>query len=448
MLDWRRSLSPTRASESPAPRTTTVSRVTVGNRIPARGGLRRDALISAVGSLGAAGLAGITSIVITRQLGVSARGEWAVVSSLAVLIGTGCTLGLPAAAAYAAARTTGAQRLKVVGSMVAMCLPLSLLAALIYLAAGPLVSSDSVHLALVLAGAPIALIAVWQHIGQQLTLTTLRLEWFAAVQLVPALAMLLAIGGVVTLSGSLAVIDVIVASVATSLLGTLLCLGGLAHDGFLRSASIGRPRAVIAVVRPYLAFAVLTFGTITLTQITQRVDVLLVSVLRGVRDAGLYAVASQFGDLLLVLPAAIGYVMFRRGSTSTPEHWEDALRSIRWTAAAGVAMALVLELSASEVVQILFGARYQPSVAAVRLLLPGIVLLSVQSVISAYVASRGRPRVVLLAWLSGATFGVVADLIVIPIDGIRGAAVVSTLSYGLVLGLHISALRALRPASS
>jgi O-antigen/teichoic acid export membrane protein len=140
--------------------------------------------------------------------------------------------------------------------------------------------------------------------------------------------------------------------------------------------------------------------------------------------------------------------MFRRGSTSAAKHWEDALRSIRWTVAAGLAMALVIEVFASDVVRLLFGERYEASVVAVRLLLPGIVLLSAQSVISAYVASRGRPRAVLLAWLSGGTFGVVADLIVIPIDGIRGAALVSTLSYGLVLGLHISALRRLRPRSA
>jgi O-antigen/teichoic acid export membrane protein len=182
--------------------------------------------------------------------------------------------------------------------------------------------------------------------------------------------------------------------------------------------------------------------------VTQRVDVLLVLGLRGVRDAGLYAVASQFGDLLLIFPAALGYVMFRRGSTSTAEHWTDALRSIRWAAIAGLAAALVLEVIASDVVRLLFGARYQPSVAAVRLLLPGIVVLSVQSVISAYVASRGRPRVVLFAWLAGATFGLVADLIVIPTAGIRGAALVSTLSYCLVLGLHIFALRRLRPGST
>jgi O-antigen/teichoic acid export membrane protein len=368
------------------------------------------------------------------------------VSSLAVLVGAGCTLGLPAAAAYAAARTAGAERLKVIGSMVAVCLPLSVFAALVYVALSPLFRPRGLELTVMLSGGFITALVVWLHVTQQLTLTTIRLEWFAAAQIIPASAMLIAITGLILL-GPLTVAGVVFASAASSLLGVLVCLAGLAGNGLLPWGSIEWSREALTAVRPYLAYAALTFGTTALTQVTQRIDVLLVLVLRGTREAGLYAVASQFSDLLLVFPAALGYVVFRRGSTSTAKHWEEALRSIRWTATAGVAVALVIEVYASEIVQALFGERYEPSVVAVRLLLPGIVLLSVQSVISAYVASRGRPRVVLFAWLSGATFGVVADLIVIPTAGIRGAAVVSTLSYGLVLGLHIAAMRALKPVA-
>jgi hypothetical protein len=52
---------------------------------------------------------------------------------------------------------------------------------------------------------------------------------------------------------------------------------------------------------------------------------------------------------------------------------------------------------------------------------------------------------VLVAWTASAVFGVVADLWAIPAYGISGAAVVSSLSYLLVLLLHVQALLALRP---
>ena len=48
----------------------------------------------------------------------------------------------------------------------------------------------------------------------------------------------------------------------------------------------------------------------------QRVDVLLVNGYEGSHAAGLYAVAVQFADLLLVVPAALGLVVFRRGASA------------------------------------------------------------------------------------------------------------------------------------
>jgi O-antigen/teichoic acid export membrane protein len=75
------------------------------------------------------------------------------------------------------------------------------------------------------------------------------------------------------------------------------------------------------------------------------------------------------------------------------------------------------------------------------------VLLGLQSVISNYVASRGRPRAVLVAWTASAVFGIAADLWAIPQFGIAGAAAVSSLSYLLVLLLHVQALLALRPSA-
>jgi O-antigen/teichoic acid export membrane protein len=75
-----------------------------------------------------------------------------------------------------------------------------------------------------------------------------------------------------------------------------------------------------------------------------------------------------------------------------------------------------------------------------------MVLLGAQSVISNYVAGRGQAPRVVSAWLSAAVLGIGLDLIVIPLAGIVGAAVVSSLSYLVVLGMHVRALRDLRPA--
>jgi O-antigen/teichoic acid export membrane protein len=53
---------------------------------------------------------------------------------------------------------------------------------------------------------------------------------------------------------------------------------------------------------------------------------------------------------------------------------------------------------------------------------------------------------VLLAWGAGAVATLAANLYVIPRHGIEGAAAVSTAGYGLVLALHVVAVRQVRDA--
>jgi O-antigen/teichoic acid export membrane protein len=237
-------------------------------------------------------------------------------------------------------------------------------------------------------------------------------------------------------------------SAGAAVLGVAIALGALMRGGAVRAPAGAQPVAALATLRPYLRFAVVLFLILSLGQVVQRIDILLVEGFRGARDAGLYAVAAQIGDLAMIVPAAVGTIVFRRGSLSAEGHWHDALRAIALTAVVSVAVATVLGLAAPEVIDRLVGSEYAGSVAPLRLLLPGIVVLGVQTVISNYVVTRGHETAVLRAWLTAAAVGVVADLFVIPAWGIEGAAVVSSMSYLIVMAMHVSALRASRSAAA
>ncbi len=163
-------------------------------------------------------------------------------------------------------------------------------------------------------------------------------------------------------------------------------------------------------LRPYLSYAMITFGTLSLTTIVQRVQLLLVNGFKGPYAAGLYAVAVQVSDLLPVVPAALGLVMFRRGARAVPDHYSEVVSVLRWTGAFVVAAALVrLGAMAGWLIPLVFGSHYRGSVEPLRLLLPGTVAFSLQSVLSSYLAGRGRPRIVLFAGSAGAVVGICAD---------------------------------------
>jgi O-antigen/teichoic acid export membrane protein len=290
--------------------------------------------------------------------------------------------------------------------------------------------------------------AVVSQVVQSVVLTAGPLRWFVGMQVLTALAVLATVVAVAA-AGALTIGFMVAISCATTVLATALGVRALAACGALGSERlVTGVRAAGPVLRPYLPFALATFATLSLTRLVQRFDVLLVNGFRGEHAAGLYATAAQFGDLMLVVPAAVGFVLFRRGARGVEGHWEDAQRAIRWTAVVCTAGALAILVLAGRIVDLTFGTAYHGSVPALMWLLPGLVLLGVQSVISSYVASRGRPRAVLLAWTAGAVLGIALDLVAIPRWGISGAAAVSSLSYAVVVALHVRALRQVREADA
>lgn len=395
--------------------------------------------MTAGASIAATCIGAVASIMIARSLGPVGRGDWAMISSLATLMGTVGTLGLPAAGAYAIARARAADRPAMAGAALTLAALMATAVFAVYALVGIGLRPGTGSVGVLLMGAVIAGTLLVHAVAQQLLLTASTVRWFALAQLVPNCVMLAVVGGLAA-SGHLNLAATVIASAIATTIGALVAVLVLRR----RAASWIRPSRAWAGMRPYLGYALLSFGVTSLTQITQRVDILIVGGYLGSRPAGLYAVAAQIGDVLLVVPAALGFVIFRRGALDMQNHWPDALRMIALTGGLGVLAAGTVAVFAAPVVRAVFGAEYLGAVDALRLLLIGIAALGAQGVVSAYVAARGRPRAVFAAWATAAVVNIGLNLAVVPDHGIEGAAAVSSLSYMLVLGLHVRPLLAVR----
>jgi O-antigen/teichoic acid export membrane protein len=403
-----------------------------------------DASLATVGAIAGTVISGVASIVIARELGVTSRGRWAVISSLAVIVSTIASAGLPAAVAYGGARLRGTERVRLVQAAVVGAAVLACLAGIVYLGAAVIVRPPA-PTAAVIVGLAIPAATVAYAVVHALTLTLASMRWYATAQIATAVVTLIAVL-VLAVTTGVNVLVVVIVSASAQFVGVWTCMIALDRRHALGHGLLVRGRAaVVGVLRPHLAYALITFATLSLSQVVQRIDVLLVNGYRGPRDAGLYAVAGQLASLMLVVPAALGFVMFRRGARDSEEHFADAIRVVSFTVAFGVAASLLALLLAGWAIPLVFGSAYRAAVQPFRWLLPGVIAFSAQSVLSSYLAGRGRPRVVLVAWLLGAVFGIGADLFVIPADGIVGAAVVSSLSYLLVTCLHVNVMRGVRP---
>jgi O-antigen/teichoic acid export membrane protein len=161
-----------------------------------------------------------------------------------------------------------------------------------------------------------------------------------------------------------------------------------------------------------------------------RADVFLLSAFLGDPAAiGLYSLAVSLAELTFFVPDSVSTVFFPRVASSDRRTADDLAPVVsRFTV-------LLTGLAVIGLIPVAFGAVYliipdfAPSLPPFLIILPGILALSVSKILSSYVSGLGLPLRV--AFVSSSALGVnlVANLVLIPLYGIHGAAAASLISY-------------------
>lgn len=102
---------------------------------------------------------------------------------------------------------------------------------------------------------------------------------------------------------------------------------------------------------------------------------------------------------------------------------------------------LTLAIAAPIIIPAFFGHRFDDSVQALWLLLPGTVALTGSKVLTSYIFSQGRPMVNTLITCVSLAVTVIALLVLVPLYGVNGAAGASSLAYGAHLCAALYAYR-------
>jgi O-antigen/teichoic acid export membrane protein len=166
-----------------------------------------------------------------------------------------------------------------------------------------------------------------------------------------------------------------------------------------------------------------------------RVNLLMVKYILGAEEAGYYSIAATMADTVYMLPVVIGTILFPKLSAMThdQEKWAFTRKMAVSVGVVTVVLATFAGLLAGPVVRILFGELFVPAVPAFIWLLPGIVLLSINTCYMNYFASIGMPLITVVSPGLAAIVNIAVNLKLIPWWGIVGASITSVLSYGLML---------------
>ena len=379
--------------------------------------------------------AGLGGVLLARTLGPTVRGEYAAISAWFGIMQMVGSMGQPAALCFYVSRDPMRARQYVATSR-AMMLTTGTLALGVGLLLAPILSHGNPEVA---NGYRIAFgTSIVAFVGASYTFSLQakdlhRWNVVRVIQPVLSLAAMVLLWYVQLLTLFTALL-VVAATMVVQFVWAYRCcrLNGLAP---------GRPK--FGLVRPLSAYGVVQIAALTPATLNANLDQLVLSQTVAPADLGRYAIAVSLTSVPIPLVAAIGNVAFPRLAARravTDETRRLQLLAVLGSAGLAAAILLPLALVAYWLLPLVFGEAYRGVLPLLWLLTPGAVFLACNQVVGDLL--RGRNHPVVVAWAQGlaAVFTVVLLLVLLPIIGVAGAAIASTISYGLALAVMLRSL--------
>ena len=167
------------------------------------------------------------------------------------------------------------------------------------------------------------------------------------------------------------------------------------------------------------------------TTLNKRLSLYLLNSHCDERQIGVYASGTQVTEGVNIVGQSIGVVEFSALSNTENEQRTAklTLRFMKLSVALTFIALLVICLLPAAFFEWLFSGEFGGIRTVILLMSPGIVFLSAHTILANYFSGTGRPKYNLYASLIGLCVTVVSAFLLIPWLGIRGAAIVSSLTY-------------------
>lgn len=177
-------------------------------------------------------------------------------------------------------------------------------------------------------------------------------------------------------------------------------------------------------------YAALTYVANLAQFLNYRVDTWVVQYFEGPRELGLYSLSANLAMMFSILPRSISTVLLpAMAAQSSDVSLAQACRVARLVMAINVLVAVPAALLAGWWLPLLYGAGFGGATRPFAILLLGCAPFALCVVLAGVLAGMNRADVNLRASLLGLIATVVLDLALIPRYGIEGAAVASATSY-------------------
>jgi PST family polysaccharide transporter len=165
-----------------------------------------------------------------------------------------------------------------------------------------------------------------------------------------------------------------------------------------------------------------------------RIDVVMLERLRGLEEAGTYAVAARLSEVWYAVPALLVASAFPAlwNRRQDPRRWHSGLQAgFDGLLALALVIALAMQWLAAPLVALLFGAQYAAAAPVLALHVWAGLFVFMRALLSRWLLAEDLLRFSLVTHLAGAVVNVVGNLLLIPRHGAIGAATATLISYAM-----------------
>jgi len=378
----------------------------------------------------------LSGVIIARSTGATIRGEYSAVTAWLGIVGLFGELGLPIALSFYVARDP-VQAREYLATGRAMMIAVGAVALAVGIAVAPVLGRGDPDLTTayrIAFGCLLFNCVGDSYVAALMGRDLYRWNWSRVSQPLVGLAAVVVLWRLQLLTLEAAIIVIAVSRLVQLGWSYLSCRRiGLAPGPF-----------TAALLRPLTTYGVAQILAAAPASVNLYLDQLVLSVTGPPANLGIYSIAISMTLLPAPLVAAIGYVLLPKlAAQELPTAASRQLQRNAVLVSAGLAalMLVPLALVAPWLVPRVFGPAFGGAVPLVWILTPGGIFLSCGQVVANML--RGRRRQMSVAWAEGVA--VIATLVLLatllPVIGVIGAAIASTVSYGISLALMLRALR-------
>lgn len=193
------------------------------------------------------------------------------------------------------------------------------------------------------------------------------------------------------------------------------------------------------ILKKILSLGLIYAFSVLMINLNYKIDIIILQYMSTNFETGIYFRGASLTEYLWQIPMIFSTIIFARSAISknSKAFSVKILQLLRISFLVISCISFILFIFSENIILLMYGKEFLRSTLVVKLLLPGVVLLTLFKVANMDLAGKGKPLVALKAMMPALFINIVLNIITIPQFGANGAAFSSTISYAFASILFI-----------